>query len=103
MSVEIQRIFDPDYYQAEHVGQRTLRRFLPEKSLPLFRSRAHARGGAARRGRVDIVAMLLELGIDVDVTDQSQLRGRCMLRRHGRLFGSRQAAGQARRPADDAI
>jgi uncharacterized protein len=30
---------------------------------------------AARRGRADIVAMLLELGMDVDVTDQSQLRG----------------------------
>jgi ankyrin repeat protein len=30
---------------------------------------------AARRGRADIVAMLLDLGMDVDVADQTQLRG----------------------------
>lgn len=30
---------------------------------------------AARRGRADIVAFLLELGTDVDVADQTQLRG----------------------------
>jgi len=30
---------------------------------------------AARRGRVDIVALLLELGMDVDVTDASEIRG----------------------------
>jgi uncharacterized protein len=30
---------------------------------------------AARRGRADIAAMLLELGMDVDVADQTQLRG----------------------------
>jgi ankyrin repeat protein len=30
---------------------------------------------AARRGRVDVVAFLLELGMDVDVTDASEIRG----------------------------
>jgi hypothetical protein len=30
---------------------------------------------AARRGRVDVVALLLELGTDVDVTDASEIRG----------------------------
>jgi ankyrin repeat protein len=30
---------------------------------------------AARRGRVDVVGLLLELGMDVDVTDASEIRG----------------------------
>jgi hypothetical protein len=30
---------------------------------------------AARRGRADIVALLLELGVDVDVADEAQVRG----------------------------
>jgi len=45
------------------------------RQQPELLAEAEPMVAAARRGRADIVAFLLELGMDVDVTDQSQLRG----------------------------